>query len=94
MVKNNLSNDERIICHSLENLISGAGVSPDLRNNDDMPLSIKEATEFLGISRSVLYRLLNERAICSFYIKKRRFIMKSALINFIHKQEEAEKYGW
>lgn len=91
-MKNILSNNEHMIQCSLENAISGAGVTPDLRNNSDMPLSIKQATDFLGISRSVLYRLLNDGTIHGFHIGARRFIMKSTLIEFVQRQEKAENY--
>lgn len=78
-----------------ENAISGAGVMAKVRFNNSMtPLSITQATSYLGISRGALYRLMDARAIRSFHIGTRRFITMAALNDFIRSQEEAENYGW
>ncbi len=93
-IKNDTLNNSPLL-NNPEISISGAGVSTEVRNNNDMtPFSIMKATEYLGISRSMLYRLLDKRDIDSFHIGARRFISKSALDSFIRKQVEAESYGW
>ena len=78
-----------------KSLISGAGVMAKVRFNNSMtPLSITQATSYLGISRGALYRLMDARAIRSFHIGARHFITMAALNDFIRSQEEAENYGW
>jgi excisionase family DNA binding protein len=75
--------------------ISGAGKKMEMRFNDGMkPLSIAQATEYLGISRGTLYRLIDAKAIHSFHIGARHLITITALNDYIKNQEETENYGW
>ncbi len=95
MSKNNLPNDEYMLCHSLENLISGAGVSPNLRNNSDMfglTLSLPQAAKALGVSLDTLNQLCNKKLLRSFHIGRRHFVSCDALKEFIRTQEEAEQW--
>jgi excisionase family DNA binding protein len=46
-------------------------------------LSIKQATYELGISRTVLYELFASKKLASVKIKRRRFITREALEEFI-----------
>ena len=72
--------------------ILGADKMEKTRHNiGTTPLSIGQAAEHLGISRGLLYKLLDEKAIRSFHIgKRRRLISIEAINDFIKKQEERE----
>ena len=49
-------------------------------------LSVPEALEFLGISRSLLFRLMRERAIPFVKIRKRVVFIKADLLSWLKSQ--------
>lgn len=94
-IKNDSSNNAKFTQNFEEKSISGAGVSTKTRHNVDMiALSIPQAAQSLGISRSLLYKLLERQIIRSFHIGGRHLISVAAIDEFIKAQEEANSYGW
>jgi len=53
------------------------------RQREAVFVSTKEAARLLGLSRNHVYELLNQDAIESRYIGKRRLVMVSSLHDFI-----------
>ena len=56
--------------------------------NDRLALSIPDAAKAVGISRSKLYELLDERALASLKIGGRRLILRSDLEAFLEAARE------
>lgn len=50
-------------------------------------LSIKSACEYLGISRSLIYRLIKSRDLASYKISRRTFIHPDELDRFINSKQ-------
>lgn len=61
---------------------------PRATRDDDPPVekvfvSTKEAAHLLGVSRNHIYELLNQQAIESRYLGKRRLVMMTSLRKFM-----------
>ena len=53
-------------------------------------LSLEQSYEYLGISRAMLYRLLDTGRVASFHIGSRRLVLKEELDRYIQAQVQAE----
>ena len=62
--------------------------------NQQAALSVDEAFRYVGISRALLYRLMDSRAIPSFHIGRRRLILREHLDAFLKTQLAAAGYTW
>lgn len=56
-------------------------------------LTIKQAEQFLCISHSAMYDLLNGRKIRNYYVGRRRYITRDAVLDFISNQESEVEYA-
>lgn len=57
-------------------------VEPDDSNSAPL-MSIVEAAQFLGLSRSVIYRLMDTGELPSYKIGKRRVLKRADILEFI-----------
>ena len=54
-------------------------------------LTTEETADTLGVSRRTVYRLMNEGALLSVLVKRRRLVPREAITRYVHHlEEEAE----
>ena len=61
--------------------------------SEKMLLSVNEACDALGLSRSVVYELLRKEELASLCIGRRTLIPRDALISFIDRQRSEADTG-
>ena len=92
-IKNDGSNNNSLFFNSQKIAISGAGVSPDLRNNRLMECSLLEfndVCDLLKIGRSTLYNLVNRKEIKAVKLLGRTLFREADVYNFVTNLAEYE----
>ena len=70
---------------------TSAGRHPGLSIEGKAALSVEEGSTYIGISRSTLYRLMDQGAMPVFHIGRRRLILREHLDRFLQERlAEAE----
>lgn len=93
-IKNDVLSNNSPLSHDQEkSSISGAGVTPDLRNNRLMKcnlLEVNEVCDLLKIGRSTLYGLVNKKTIKAVKLLGRTLFRETDICDFVANLAEYE----
>ena len=92
-IKNDALGNNSLFSNSPKNSISGAGVTPDLRNNRLMEcnlLELNEVCSLLKIGRSTLYSLVNKKTIKAVKLLGRTLFREADIYDFVANLPEYE----
>lgn len=71
----------------LQRSLRATGAKDEAKESTRIAYTVHEVAELLGISRPMVYYLINERKLKSFKIGRRRLVSAKALLAWIEKEE-------